>query len=298
MSWLSKTVSKAVNSVKKHPIELINPSAGLASLVGMTPESFTLGELAVGAGALGAGALMGGGAAGAAAGGAGATATSGAGLSSAGGVLRALGGGAGLLGPLLGAGASIYGSQQQAEAQREANEANIQLAREQMLFSSQQAAREMDFQERMSNTSYQRGIEDMKKAGINPIMAAGNGGASTPGGAMGSGSAPDIKPVPSVVANALSSAVDVIRTYADVNKSFADADASRASAHLSRENIPKVRAETGKTIADTEGSKFEQRTFKLFNDLFDRIRSAWDNSAKKPGGIPFGPSFDGNPFYK
>ena len=49
---------------------------------------------------------------------------------------------------------------------------------------------------------------------------------------------------------------------------------------------------------DTEGSKFEQRTFKLFNDLFDRTRSAWDNSAKKPGGIPFGPSFDGNPFYK
>lgn len=46
------------------------------------------------------------------------------------------------------------------------------------------AARQMNFQERMSNTAYQRAVNDMRRAGINPIMAAKLGGASTPTGAM------------------------------------------------------------------------------------------------------------------
>jgi len=44
------------------------------------------------------------------------------------------------------------------------------------------SARQMAFQREMSNTSYQRGMEDMKKAGLNPILAGKVGGASTPTG--------------------------------------------------------------------------------------------------------------------
>lgn len=54
-----------------------------------------------------------------------------------------------------------------------------------MNYNSAEALANRDWQEHMSNTAYQRAVEDMKKAGLNPILAFANGGASTPGGSAG-----------------------------------------------------------------------------------------------------------------
>lgn len=47
-----------------------------------------------------------------------------------------------------------------------------------------QASAQMAFQREMSNTAYQRQVADLKSAGINPMLAAKLGGASTPQGAQ------------------------------------------------------------------------------------------------------------------
>ncbi len=69
-----------------------------------------------------------------------------------------------IIGSAIGAVSSAFGASQQNKAAKKA------------------ASAQMDFQERMSNTQYQRTMADMRAAGLNPILAYKQGGAGTPGG--------------------------------------------------------------------------------------------------------------------
>jgi len=72
------------------------------------------------------------------------------------------------------------------DKQYEFNQASAERS---MQFESEEAQKLRDWQESLSNTQFQRAVEDMKKAGINPLLGLGVLGASdVPSGAMASGS--------------------------------------------------------------------------------------------------------------
>lgn len=71
-----------------------------------------------------------------------------------------------------------------------------QSAENQRQFESREAKINRDWQEYMSNTAYKRAMQDIKSAGLNPVLALSQGGmsASTPSGASASGSAGSVSP--------------------------------------------------------------------------------------------------------
>ena len=72
----------------------------------------------------------------------------------------------------IGAAGSVLGGLIGSSGQKSANKQNLKIAREQMAF-----------QERMSNSAYQRAAKDLDAAGLNRILALGSP-ASTPSGAL------------------------------------------------------------------------------------------------------------------
>lgn len=127
--------------------------------------------------------------------------------------------------PILGGLFSAFGASQQ-------NKANLRMAREQMRF-----------QERMSNTAYQRAAIDLQKAGLNRVLALGSP-ASSPGGASAR--------MENTIQPAIATAMQLQRQAAEIKNINATTQNTEASTRKTQVETANLGLQPGKIAAEID----------------------------------------------
>lgn len=162
--------------------------------------------------------------------------------------------------PFLGPAADIIGGLLGSSAQKKANKANIQLQRENQAW-----------MERMSNTEWQRGVEDMKAAGLNPMLGFSQGGASSP-----SSSAARVEPEDAIargVSSAGSKALmnlqmeQMVANIRNTNAEFGIKDANRRVAEVDAQ----IAEASSATRIGQASSTAEQQLAKLRQEVHNLV---------------------------
>jgi len=131
--------------------------------------------------------------------------------------------------------------------QQSANQANRDIAQMQQ-----------SFQESMSNTSYQRAVADMQAAGLNPMLAYSQGGASTPTGATAQ--------MQSALGAASTSGAQAANVAADILLKREQAGAAGSQEDLNRANMNLSLVEAANKAVQLPGhEKFAAQVASLIN---------------------------------
>lgn len=139
--------------------------------------------------------------------------------------------------PLAAAAISAFGSY---KGQASANDTNVRLAKE-----------NRDWQTEMSNTSYQRAVGDLQKAGLNPMLAYQQGGANTPAGGFAK--------VENTIGPAMASASQSqqgIQAYETAKQNSAMTDQIKAQTDKIRSETMTNEANTAKLLAEIRQMQF------------------------------------------
>lgn len=140
--------------------------------------------------------------------------------------------------------------------QNSANATNRAISKEQMAF-----------QERMSNSAYQRATADMKKAGINPMLAYSQGGATTPGGAG--------LPVANVGAAAVEGASKGVSSAKEASTMQAQIDNLKQDTALKSASVKSAEAQAVQALASADlASQNSATTAAMRGPLVER--AMWD----------------------
>lgn len=131
--------------------------------------------------------------------------------------------------PFATAAASLLGGERRNAAQSDA--ANAQMA----------------FQSDMSGSSYQRAVQDMKLAGLNPMLAYSQGGASTPVGAM-----PQFQ---DSISSAIQSGVGAMTGHASAEEAWSRITLNTAQLDVVDQTVDKIKQEIANLKSDDERIK-------------------------------------------
>lgn len=133
-------------------------------------------------------------------------------------------------------------------------------------FNAKQAQIDRDWQEKMSNTAYQRAAKDMEAAGLNRILALGNP-ASTPSGAQASMSLP-----------AYSSGISTGVSAASAKQQIAESKTRQKNIVQTTKNLAKTLEKIGHEVTIAEG---EAAVSQVRKALYRAVEPIVDLSSQK-----------------
>lgn len=128
----------------------------------------------------------------------------------------------------------------------------------------------MAFQKLMSGTARRRDMMDLKKAGLNPLLAA-TGGASTPSGAMGSVIAPTME---NAIGAGFSSAMEAGRYFLDRAR-------QKEEINLMKTQGDKNKMETKVMSKGVPEAEFKNEIYDIIRPMVKKIKESVQSGSKK-----------------
>lgn len=162
--------------------------------------------------------------------------------------------------PVVGAIGAIGGAVIGSKGQESANETNLQIARETNMMNAAIARRQMEFQERMSSTAWQRGVADMREAGINPLLSVSQGGASSPqGSAVAAQTGAPMRSKWERAQEAFTSAVNAAVSFAQLKNIQKDTEKKQAEIHMTDGMVENLFADQALKMSNARKAEADAR---------------------------------------